>query len=394
MNKRWGFTTTAIHGGKIADTHKSVAAPIYQTATYYYDTAEEGARLGQEIPPGFVYTRWSNPTTRALEEKMALLEGAEDALATASGMGAVSCAVLTALKRGDHAIAPSAIYQATYQLFAEMLPSYGIETTLLPDTDTQSYERALRSNTRLLFIETPNNPMLAITDAAKVASLARAHGAMTIADNTWATPYNHMPISDGVDAVVHSATKYLGGHHDVTLGLIAGSSDFIKKTKKQVRILGTTPDPFGAWLVIRGLATLALRVERQNATALRLAEFLAEHSSVDRVHYPGLRAHPGHAVAARQMRGFGGMLSFEVKGGYGPSVRVFERLEIPKRATSLGGVSTLVSHPAGISSVHMPKEVRAAVGISEGLIRVSVGVEDVDDLLGDFSQALNPAHLS
>lgn len=394
MGKKWGFTTTAIHGGKLADSHKSVAVPIYQTATYYYDTAEEGARLGQEIPPGFVYTRWSNPTTRALEEKMALLEGAEDALATASGMGAVSCAVLTALKRGDHAIAPSAIYQATYQLFAEMLPSYGIETTLLPDTDTQSYERALRPNTRLLFIETPNNPMLAITDAAKVASLARAHGAMTIADNTWATPYNHAPISDGVDAVVHSATKYLGGHHDVTLGLIAGSSDFIKKTKKQVRILGTTPDPFGAWLVIRGLATLALRVERQNATALRLAEFLAEHPNVDRVHYPGLRAHPGHAVAARQMRGFGGMLSFEVKGGYGPSVRVFERLEIPKRATSLGGVSTLVSHPAGISSVHMPKEVRAAAGISEGLIRVSVGVEDVDDLLGDFSQALNPAHLS
>lgn len=388
MGKNWGFTTTAIHGGNLQDAHKSVAVPIYQTATYYYDTAEEGARLGQEIPPGFVYTRWANPTTRALEEKVALLEGAEEALATSSGMGAVTCAVLTALKRGDHAVAPSAIYQATYQLFAEILPSYGIETTLLPDTDAASYERALRPRTRLLLIETPNNPMLAITDVEKVTALARSHGALTIADNTWATPYNQTPIHDGVDVVVHSATKYLGGHHDVTAGIIAGSSEFITQAKRQVRILGTTPDPFGSWLVIRGLATLALRVERQNATAQALAEFLAGHPRVERVHYPGLPAHPGHRVASRQMRGFGGMLSFEVRGGYEPSVRVFEALTIPKRATSLGGVSTLVSHPAGISSVHMPKEVREAAGISEGLVRVSVGIEDADDLLDDFDQAM------
>lgn len=388
MGKNWGFTTTAIHGGKLQDAHKSVAVPIYQTATYYYDTAEEGARLGQEIPPGFVYTRWANPTTRALEEKVALLEGAEEALATSSGMGAVTCAVLTALQRGDHAVAPSAIYQATYQLFAEILPSYGIETTLLPDTDAASYERALRPSTRLLLIETPNNPMLAITDVEKVTALARAHGALTIADNTWATPYNQTPIRDGVDVVVHSATKYLGGHHDVTAGIIAGSSGFITRAKRQVRILGTTPDPFGSWLVIRGLATLALRVERQNATAQALAEFLAGHPRVERVHYPGLPAHPGHRVASRQMRGFGGMLSFEVRGGYEPSVRVFEALTIPKRATSLGGVSTLVSHPAGISSVHMPKAVREAAGISEGLIRVSVGIEDAGDLLDDFDQAM------
>ena len=388
MGKQWGFTTTAIHGGRLEDTHKSVAVPIYQTATYYYDTAEEGARLGQEIPPGFVYTRWANPTTRALEEKVALLEGAEDALATSSGMGAVSCAILTALKPGDHAIAPSAIYQATYQLFAEILPSYGIETTLLPDTDAESYERALRPSTRLLFIETPNNPMLAITDVGKVTALARSHGALTIADNTWATPYNQTPIRDGVDVVVHSATKYLGGHHDVTAGIIAGSSEFITQAKRQVRILGTTPDPFGSWLVIRGLATLALRLERQNATAQRLAEFLAGHARVARVYYPGLPSHSGHQVASRQMRGFGGMFSFEVRGGFEPSVRVFEALTIPKRATSLGGISTLVSHPAGISSVHMPKEVREAAGISEGLIRVSVGIEDADDLLDDFDQAL------
>ena len=391
MSERWGFTTKAIHGGKMPDTHKSVAPPIYQTATYYYDTAEEGARLGQEIPPGYVYTRWANPTTRALEEKIALLEGGEDALATASGMAAVSCAVLTVVRPGDHAIAPSAIYQASYQLFADMLPGYRVETTLLPDSSLPSYERALRPNTKLVFIETPTNPMLGITDIEKVAALARAHGATTIADNTWASPYNQTPLAHGVDVVVHSATKYLGGHHDVTAGVITGTAAFIKRAKKQVRLLGTTIDPFGAWLVIRGLATLALRMERQNASAQRLAEYLAAHPKVSAVHYPGLPSHPGHAVARRQMRGFGGMLSFEVKGGYEASVRTFEALQVGKRATSLGGVSTLVSHPAGISSVHMPKEVRAAAGIVEGLLRVSVGIEDLDDLLADFDHALRRA---
>ncbi len=391
MSKEWGFTTKAIHGGKIPDAHKAVAPPIYQTATYYYDTAEEGARLGREVPPGYVYTRWGNPTTRALEEKVALLEGGEDALATSSGMAAVSCAVWTALRPGDHAIAPAPIYQAAYQLFAEILPGYGIETTLIPDPSLQAYERALRSSTKLLFVETPNNPMLGITDIEKVAALAHGHGALVVADNTWATPYNQTPLGLGSDVVVHSATKYLGGHHDVTAGVIVGRKEFIQRTKRAVRIFGTTIDPFASWLIIRGLATLALRVDRQNTSARRLAEFLSTHAKVSAVHYPGLAAHPGHDVAKRQMRDFGGMLSFEVTGGYEPGVRAFEALQVCKRATSLGGITTLVSHPAGISSVHMPKEVREAAGIAEGLIRVSVGIEDTDDLLADFGQALRRA---
>lgn len=391
MSKEWGFATKAIHGGRMPDMHKAVAPPIYQTATFYYDSAEEGARLGREIPPGYVYTRWANPTARAMEEKVALLEGTEDAIATSAGMAAVSTAVLAALNPGDHAVAPAAIYQASYQLFADMLPSYGIQTTIIAEPDVTSYERALRPNTRLLYVETPSNPMLGITDTAAVAALAKAHGAMTIADNTWATPYNQTPAAQGVDAVVHSATKYLGGHHDVTLGVIAGPAAFVQRTKRWVRIFGTTADPFAAWLVIRGLATLALRVERQNHSAQRIAEFLAAHPKVERVAYPGLRSHPGHAVAARQMRGFGGMLSFEVRGGYEPGVRAFEALAVCKRATSLGGISTLVSHPAGISSVHLPRDVQAAAGISPGLIRVSVGVEDVEDLVADFDQALQRA---
>ncbi len=388
MGTEWGFTTRAIHGGAIPDTHRAVAPPIYQTATFWYETAAEGARLGQEIPPGYVYTRWGNPTTRALEEKVALLEGGEDALATASGMGAISATLLAALRPGDHAVAPAAIYQASYQLFSEVLPALGIQTTLIGDTSVEAYERALRPTTRLIYIETPSNPMLGITDIAAVAALGRARGALTVADNTWATPYNQTPLSLGVDVVVHSATKYLGGHHDVTAGVIVGSREFIGRAKRWVRLLGATPDPFGSWLVIRGLATLALRVERQNRTAQALAEFLAAHPAVDRVYYPGLPDHPGHEVARRQMRGFGGMLSVEVAGGYEASVRVFEALRVCTRATSLGGVSTLVSHPAAISSVHMPAHVREAAGIAPGLIRISVGIEDPDDLLEDFRQAL------
>lgn len=392
MDPRWHFTTRAVHGGRIADAHKSVVPPIYQTATFYYDTAEEGARLGQEIPPGFVYTRWANPTTRVLEEKVAVLEGTEDALATASGMAAVSTAVLTAVRPGEHAIAPSAVYQATYQLFAQILPAYGIETTVISEPSVEAYERALRPTTRLLYIETPNNPVLGITDIAGVVELARRQGAQTIADNTFATPYNQTPAAAGVDAVVHSATKYLGGHHDLTAGVIAASGEFLERAKRYLRIFGATIDPFGAWLAARGIITLGLRVERQNHSGQALAEFLAAHPQVAVVHYPGLPGHPGHAVATRQMRGFGGMLSFEVRGGYDAGVRVFEALRMAKRATSLGGTTTLVSHPASLSSVHMPKEVREAAGITDGLIRVSVGIEDAEDLIADFEQAL--AHIA
>lgn len=391
MSTRWRFTTKAIHGGKVADVHQSVVPPIYQTATFSYETAADGARIGQEIPPGYIYSRWANPTTRALEEKVALLEGAEDALATSSGMAAISTAVLTSVERGTHMIAHRAVYQASYQLFAEILPSFGIETTLLPDSDPHTFERALRPTTRLLYLETPNNPLLGITDIAAVVGLARRQGALTIVDNTVATPYNQNPLALGADVVVHSATKSLGGHHDVTAGVLAGPVAFVKRARRFLRIFGGTIDPFGAWLVIRGLLTLSLRAERQNRSAQTLAEFLAKHSKVARVHYPGLGNHPGHEVARRQMRGFGCMLSFEVRGGLDAGVRVFEALRVAKRAVSLGGVSTLVTHPASTTSIHIPPDVRAATGMSDGLIRVSVGIEEVEDLLEDFEQALAQA---
>jgi len=391
MNHGWGFQTKAIHGGTNPDNNKSVATPIYQTSTFRFDTVEEGARLGQDLGPGYYYTRWGNPTGRVFEEKIALLEGAEDALATSSGMAAISTAVLSLVKKGDHVVAPRAIYQATYELFQEILPDFGVEVTFLDVPTVEAYEDALRQNTRLLYIETPNNPLLQITDIAAVCSLARAHGAMTIADNTFATPYNQNPISLGVDVVVHSATKYIGGHSDVTAGVILGSREVIQRIKHRFRIYGSVLDPFASWLLIRGLKTLGVRMERHNANAQRLAEFLASHPAVERVYYPGLPSHPGHEIAKRQMRGFGGMLSFEVKGGFDAGVRCVEALRVCTLAVSLGGVETLVTHPASTSSVGIPREERIRAGITDGLIRVSVGIEDIEDLLRDFDQALQLA---
>jgi len=385
----WGFTTQAIHGGGIPDANKSVVTPIYQTATFRYDTVEEGARLGAETGPGYFYTRWGNPTTDVLERKVALLEGADAALATASGMAAIATSVMTLVRGGDHVIAPKAVYQATFVLLHSILPAYGVEATLLDDPDVAAYERAVRPNTKLLYIETPNNPLLGVTDIAGVVAVARARGARTIADNTFATPYNQAPLRLGVDLVCHSATKYLGGHHDVTAGVIAGSRELIRRCVGTMRTFGGVLDPFGAYLLIRGLATLGLRVERHNANALALARYFAGHPAVARVHYPGLPAHPRHAVAARQMApGFGGMLSIEVKGDVAAGARCVEALRVAKLAVSLGGVSTLVTHPASTTSVNMPPDVRRAAGIADGLIRISAGIEDLDDLIADFDQAL------
>jgi cystathionine beta-lyase/cystathionine gamma-synthase len=384
-----GFTTTAIHGGRIPDANKSVVAPIYQTATFRYDTVEEGARLGAETGPGYFYSRWGNPTTDLFEQKVALLEGAEAALATSSGMAAIATAVVGLLEAGDHVVAPKAVYQATFQLLQEVLPRYGVETTFLDDPDVAAYERALRPRTRLLYIETPNNPALGVIDIAGVVALARARGAYTVADNTFATPYNQRPLSLGVDLVCHSATKYLGGHHDVTAGVIAGSREAIRRCVKTMRIFGGVLDPFAAYLLIRGVATLGLRMERHNANALALARRFGEHRKVARVNYPGLSEHPRHDVAARQMPGgFGGMMSIELAGDVAAGARCVEALRVAKLAVSLGGVSTLVTHPASTTSVNMPREVRLAAGIADGLIRISVGIEDLNDLIDDFDQAL------
>lgn len=391
MSDARGFQTRAIHGGTVRDPLKSVNMPIYETSTFRFDTMAEGAALGVDRGDGWYYTRWGNPTTRLFEERMALLEAGEDALSTASGMGAISTAVLGMVEPGGHVVSPRAVYQATFQLFNEVLPKRGVEVTFIDSVDTAAYERAVRPTTTLVYVETPNNPLMQVTDIAEVAALARRIGATTIADNTFASPFNQTPIALGVDLVVHSATKYLSGHSDVTAGAIVGARDLIARVKRTLRILGPVLDPFAGWLLLRGLKTLGLRVERHNDNAQRLAEFLAAHSRVARVNYPGLASHPAHAVAARQMRGFGGMLSFEVRGGFEAGVRCVEALRTCILAVSLGGAETLVTHPASTSSAGIPRADLERAGITEGLIRVSVGLEDISDLIADFDQALRGA---
>jgi cystathionine beta-lyase/cystathionine gamma-synthase len=325
------------------------------------------------------------------EERLALLEGGEDALAAASGMGAISTAVLSVVPPGGHVVSPRAVYQATFQLFREVLPRQGNEVTFIDSVEVTAYERAIRSDTSLLYIESPNNPLMQVTDIPGIVALARRIGAVTIADNTFASPFNQTPIAMGVDLVVHSATKYIGGHSDVTAGIMVGRRESIRRAKRTLRIFGPVLDPFAAWLLLRGLKTLGVRVERHNHNAQRLAEFLAAHPRVARVNYPGLAAHPAHAIAARQMRGFGGMLSFEVKGGFEAGVRCVEGLRTCIMAVSLGGAETLVTHPASTSSAGIPRADLERAGITEGLIRVSVGLEEVDDLIADFDQALRAA---
>jgi len=274
MKDEWGFNTKSIHAGDDVNPTTAVAAPIIKTAVFKLEDAAAGARFAQEVRPTEYYTRWGNPTTRQVEKIMAVLEGGEEALALSSGMGAVTTAVLARLHSGDHIVAGRSLYAATMQLMLDVLPRYGIETTFVNPGDPDEFRRALRTKTKLIYLETPSNPRLDLTDLAAVAEIAKEHGCFTIADNTFATPYNQRPLLLGVNAVVHSATKYIGGHHDVTAGVIVGSADFIRDCWKHVRVFGPTLSPFDAWLIIRGLKTFGLRVERQNYNAQRIAEFL------------------------------------------------------------------------------------------------------------------------
>jgi methionine-gamma-lyase len=391
MSDDRGFQTRAIHGGTVRDPLKSVSPPIYETSTFRYDSMAEGAALGADQGQGWYYTRWGNPTVRLFEERMALLEGGEDALAAASGMGAIASAVMSVVTPGHHVVAPRALYQATFLLLGDELAKQGVGVTFIDSVDAAAYERAIETNTTLLYTETPNNPLIQVTDLAAVAALARRIGATTITDSTFGSPFNQNPIALGVDLCVHSATKYIGGHSDVTAGVIVGRKDLIQRAKRMLRIFGPVLDPFAAWLLLRGVKTLGVRVARHNQNAQRLADFLSAHPTVTRVNYPGLPTHPDHAIAARQMRGFGGMLSFEVKGGFEAGVRCVEALRTCVLAVSLGGAETLVTHPASTSSVGIPKADLERAGITTGLIRVSVGLEDVEDLIADFGQALRAA---
>lgn len=383
--------TILIHGARPVNPTSAVAMPVFQTSTYRLASTRAGADFQQSVEPAEYYTRWGNPTTQALEVQFAQLEGAEAALAFSSGMGAISTAILAGLKQGDHLVAGSPLYAGTTEFCQHILPRWGIETTFVEPSDPGNFERALRPTTRLIYVETPSNPTLKLTDLAAVAAVAKRRGLRTVCDNTFATPLGQQPLALGIDVAVHSATKYIGGHSDVVAGLLAGPKAYVEPCWHHAKLLGPALDPFAAWLLLRGLKTLAVRYERQSATALKLANFLAVHRAVTVVHYPGLEAHPQHALARRQMKSFGAMVSFELKGRYAAAQRFAESLQVALLAVSLGGVETLVQHPASMSHGLLAKEDLERAGISQGLVRVSVGLERPEDLIADFEQALAAA---
>jgi methionine-gamma-lyase len=382
--------TKAVHAGDDHEQHfGALSVPIYPASVFAFSDAEEASAIHNEEKPGYYYGRLGNPTQTALEKTMAELENGEAALALASGMAAISGIVLSLVKSGDHIVAPASGYPTTQNLLRH-IERFGIETSFVDGSDAKAYRAAIRTNTRLFWIESPSNPLLLVTDLAAVAAIAREHGIVTVADNTFASPFNQRPLEHGIDAIIHSATKYLGGHSDLSAGVIVGSAEIIDTVKKAAnKFYGGNIAPQVAWLVLRGIKTLALRMERHNDNASALANMLSQHDKVEATFYPGLKSHPGHAVAAKQMSpGFGGMIAFDV-GTVEAGKTVCNNVRLCTLATSLGGVETILQHSASMTHAAVPPEKRERAGVTDGLIRLSVGIEDVDELISDLEQALD-----
>lgn len=387
--KKPGMQTRAVYAAKEVNRTTAISPPIYQTTTFSAETAEEFAEIAVASRPAEFYTRYGNPNHEMVEKTLAALEGGEAALVTSSGMGAIFAVMLGRLRQGDHVVAQRNHYAGATTLLKDYLPRWGITVTFVDQTDPEAFAAAIQPETRMLYVETPVNPLMQITDLRAIVGLARAHGLMTVCDNTFATPINQRPLELGIDAVIHSATKYIGGHHDATAGAVIGSREFIDPIWRFSLVAGATLSPFDSWLLLRGLRTLGLRVEQHNRNAMALATFLSTHPRVARVYYPGLPTHPQHELAKAQMSGFTGMLSVELEGGYAAADGLISGLRLATRAASLGGFETLVVHPASMWSLQLNQETRQATGINDGLVRVSVGIEDEADLIADFAGALD-----
>ncbi len=388
-----GDSTKSVHEAEPFDEETgSLIAPIYETSTFgFARAADVPLAVAGSGEKGYTYSRWDNPTVVRLEKKLGAFEHAGAGAAFSSGMAAISTAVFAFLKGGSHVLAIRDLYGGTFGLLHDMLPGLGFSTDLVDTGDVSALESGLRENTSIVYIESPTNPTLKLVDIGKAAKLAHANGALLMVDNTFASPVNQNPLDLGADVVVHSATKYLNGHADLIAGAAMANRERIRKIKMMRRELGGTLDPLPAWLVLRGMKTMAIRVRQQNANAMALAEFLSSHKKVTAVHYPGLKTHPQHELARKQMRGFGGMLSFEIKGTSRNAMRFTENVKVATLAASLGGVETLVSQPYNMTHTQMSAEDRGKAGIPETLVRVSVGIEDVDDLIEDFRRGLSAA---
>jgi len=387
-----GYDTTIIHAGQSPDpTTGALATPIYQTSTFVFENAEQGAARFALEEDGYIYTRLGNPTQSALELKMAALEKAEAALAVASGMTAIAAGFWTLCGQGDHIVAADTLYGCTHALLSHSMPKFGIEVTFVDASNLDNIRNAMRPNTKVVYIETPANPTLAIIDIAAAAKIAHEHNAQLMVDNTFMSPYCQRPLELGADIVVHSATKYINGHGDVIAGVILGKKDFINNVRfvGVKDITGGCISPFNAWLTLRGLKTLGVRMERHCKNALEVAQFLEKHPNVEKVYYPGLPGHPGHELAKTQMSSFGAIISFEVKGGIEAGRKVMNSVELCLLAVSLGDTETLIQHPASMTHSPIPREERLKAGITDGLIRLSVGLEDPKDIIADLDQAIS-----
>lgn len=387
------FATQAIHGGHKKDpVSGALTTPIFQTSTFVFDSAEQGGRRFALEEDGFIYSRLGNPTNMQLEEKIALLEKGEACLSTASGMGAITSALWTALKAGDHIVASKTLYGCTYALLNHGISRYGVEVTFVDAANLDEVRAAMKENTKVVYLETPANPDLKLVDIEAVAKIGHeVEGCMVIVDNTFCTPYIQRPLELGADVVVHSATKYLNGHGDVIAGFVVGKKEFID----QVRLFGVKDmtgavlSPFDAYLIMRGMKTLQIRMDRHTKNAMEVAKFLESHENVELVNYPGLESFPQYELAQKQMDMPGGMIAFEVKGGFEAGKKLLNSLELCTLAVSLGDCETLIQHPASMTHSPYTPEERAEAGISEGLIRISVGLEDAEDIIADLKQGLD-----
>lgn len=388
--KDLGFSTRAVHAGQSPDPlYGSLSTPIYQTSTFVFNDVAQGAARFAGDEEGFIYTRLGNPTQVALEEKIAALEGGEAGLAFGSGMAAITAVLMALVSQGDNIVHSSALYGCTFAFLHELISRFGVTATGVDTADLEAVKQAIRPETKVVYIETPANPTMRISDIKAIAEIAHAHGAKVVVDNTFMSPYLQRPLELGADVVIHSATKYINGHGDVVAGLAIGSKELMDEIRMTtLKDIGGIISPFNAWLLLRGLKTLAVRMDRHSSNAMAIAKFLEKHPAVAKVYYPGLESFDQHELAKKQMYGFGGIMSFELKGGYDAGVRLMNGVKLCHLAVSLGDVDTLIQHPASMTHSVVPEEQRLIANITPGLVRLAVGLEDVEDIIADLEQAL------
>jgi|LGVD01.1.fsa_nt_gb methionine-gamma-lyase len=391
MKKEKKFSTQCVHAGEAPDLlYGAHTTPIYQTSTFVFDNAQQGAARFAGEEEGYIYARVppNTPTHEVFVKKIAALEGGETGQTFSSGMAAITAVALSQLKQGDHLLSTNVVYGGTYGLFSSILTRFGIEVSFVDTSDLEEVKKNLKKNTRIIFLETPANPTMIVSDIEEIGKLSRDIGALSVVDSTFTTPCFQRPLQLGADVVVHSCTKYIGGHADLLGGVVVGKKDFIESMKSVVNCTGGIMGPHEAWLCIRGLKTLHIRMEKHASNAMKVAEFLESHPKIGWVRYPRLASHPQYDIAKKQMTGFGGMISFGIKGKMEAGQKLMNGVELCSLAVSLGSVDTLIQHPASMTHANVPAEVKTMTGITDDLVRISVGIEDPDDIIADLDQAL------